>query len=131
MVGTLIVTALEEIEAAAIVTEDTAVEAATMTMVAGSDTTTVTGMTIHAANEGISPLDYGIGLLGGSLSLLHHSISNARVSGARSYHSVALPADFGKVAFHRYPRTLSTRFELQFSISSSISRAASPINDQR
>ena len=99
MVGTPIETALEEIEAAATATatgiEDTAVEGATMTTVAEKDTTTVTDMTIHAANEGISPLDYGIGLLGGSPSLLHHvSISNARVSGARSYHFVTLPPDF-------------------------------------
>ena len=73
MVGTPIETVLEAIEAAATATgtgtaiEGTAVEAATMIMGAGKDTTRVMGMTIHAANEGISPLDYGIGLLGGSL----------------------------------------------------------------
>ena len=103
MVGTPIETVLEEIEAAVTVTvtatgtgiEDTAVVGATMTTVAEKDTTTVTDMTIHAANEGISPLDYGIGLLGGSPSLLHRSsISSARVSEAISYHFVALPADF-------------------------------------
>jgi len=94
MVGTPIETVLEEIEAAATVTADTAVEAATMTMAAGSDTTKATGTTIHAANEGISPLDYGIGLLGGYPSLLHHSIPYAGVSGAKSYHIVAFSADF-------------------------------------
>jgi len=99
MVGTPIETVLEEIEAAvtatATVIEDTAVEGATRTTVAERDTTTATDMTIHAANEGISPLGYGIGLLGGSPSLLlQSSISNARVSGARSYHFVTLPTDF-------------------------------------
>ena len=51
---------------AGIVTEDTVVEAGTMTMAAERDTTKVMDTMIHAANEGISLLDYGIGLLGGS-----------------------------------------------------------------
>ena len=93
MVGTPIVTVLEGIEAVATATADTAVEAATMTTVAGRGITTVTDMMIHAANEGIRHLNYNIGLLGGSPSLLHHSISNARVSGLRSYHFIARPAD--------------------------------------
>ena len=55
---------------AGIVIEDTAVGAGTMIMAAERDIMKVTDTMIHAANEGISLLDYGIGLLGGSPSLL-------------------------------------------------------------
>jgi len=50
-------------------TGDTAAEAETTIMAAGSDTMKVIRTTIHAANEGTSLQDYHIGLLGGSPSL--------------------------------------------------------------
>jgi len=78
---------LEGIVRAETVTADTAAEAEMTTTAAGNDTTKVTRMMIHAANEGISLLGYGIGLLGGSFFALRLSLQHSRVSGVhRTYH---------------------------------------------
>lgn len=85
------------------VTVDTAAEAETTTTAAGNDITKVTRMTIHAANEGISLLDYGIGLLGGSLFALRLSLQHSRVSGVhRLTISAFSPSDPGKLV-GQYP----------------------------
>jgi len=55
----------EETVTAATTTVDTAAEAETRIMAAGSDTMKVIRTMIHAANEGISLQDYHIGLLVG------------------------------------------------------------------
>ena len=88
------------------VTVDTAAEAETTIMAAGSDITKVIHMMIHAANEGISLLGYGIGLLGGSLFALRLSLQHSRVSGVhKTYHtSVFYHQDPGKEHLSgRYP----------------------------
>jgi hypothetical protein len=89
------------------VTVDTAAEAEMTTTAAGNDTTRVTRMMIHAANEGISLLGYGIGLLGGSFFALRLSLQHSRVSGVhRTYHI----SNFQHQTLVRITRQDDTRF---------------------